>query len=112
MKFFAIGSSIAAVLMLAGMSAHASCTDPRMGDQGIQNMPPVDLHQPSMENHWHREGAAEMIVGTWHVTYTSNGKYFAQAFMQWHRDRTEWEHITQPVLGGNICMGSWKVVDA
>jgi len=31
-----------------------------------------------------------------------------QAFIQWHSDGTEWENITHPVLGGNICMGSWE----
>jgi hypothetical protein len=51
-------------------------------------------------------------VGTWHVTYTAGGAPFGQALIQWHKDGTEWENIDFPVLGGNICMGSWKVVDA
>ncbi len=33
-----------------------------------------------------------------------------RAFIQWHSDGTEWENINHPVLGGNICMGSWRAV--
>jgi len=46
------------------------------------------------------------------VSYASGGVEYAQAFIQWHKDRTEWENINKPVLGGNICMGSWKPIDA
>ena len=56
--------------------------------------------------------ADDNIVGTWHVSYTVEGSPFAQAFIQWHSDGTEWENINFPILGGNICMGSWKPVDA
>lgn len=47
------------------------------------------------------------IVGTWHVTYTLEGAPFAEAFIQWHSDGTEWENINLPVLEGNLCLGSW-----
>jgi len=52
------------------------------------------------------------IVGTWHVTYTTGGAPGGEAFIQWHSDGTEWENINFPILGGNICMGSWKQSDA
>jgi hypothetical protein len=45
--------------------------------------------------------ADDNIVGTWHVSYTVEGSPFAQAFIQWHSDGTEWENINLPVLGGN-----------
>ena len=51
----------------------------------------------------------DRIVGTWHVTY--GGALSGEAFIQWHSDGTEWENIDLPTLGGNICMGDWKVVD-
>lgn len=51
----------------------------------------------------------DRIVGTWHVTY--GGTLAGQAFIQWHADGTEWENIDLPTLGGNICMGDWRVVD-
>lgn len=47
------------------------------------------------------------IVGTWHVTYTLEGAPFADAFIQWHSDGTEWENINLPILDGNLCLGSW-----
>lgn len=47
------------------------------------------------------------IVGTWHVTYTLEGAPFAEAFIQWHSDGTEWENINLPILEGNLCLGSW-----
>jgi hypothetical protein len=50
--------------------------------------------------------AHEGIVGTWLVTYP-NG----QAYIQWHSDGTEWENVNFPILGGNICMGSWEATD-
>jgi hypothetical protein len=46
----------------------------------------------------------DSIVGTWKVAYSNGGV----AFIQWHQDGTEWENIDFPVLGGNLCMGSWK----
>jgi len=52
------------------------------------------------------------IVGTWRVSYASGGSPTGDAFIQWHGDGTEWENINFPVLGGNICMGSWKQVNA
>jgi hypothetical protein len=33
------------------------------------------------------------------------------AFIQWHSDGTEWENVNFPILGGNICMGSWEATD-
>ena len=51
-------------------------------------------------------------MGTWHVSYTSGGAPAGEAFIQWHSDGTEWENINFPILGGNICMGSWKQSDA
>jgi hypothetical protein len=52
--------------------------------------------------------AHNSIVGTWHVTYTTEGAPGGEAFIQWHSDGTEWENINFPILSGNICMGSWK----
>jgi hypothetical protein len=51
-------------------------------------------------------------VGTWLVTYTVEGNYFAQAYIQWHSDGTEWEDINLPISGGTVCVGSWTAVDA
>jgi hypothetical protein len=51
------------------------------------------------------------IVGTWQVTYTSGGSPFGVAFIQWHDDGTEWENVDFPILGGNICLGSWRQLD-
>ncbi|HXZ58595.1 MAG TPA: hypothetical protein VEG26_00325 [Steroidobacteraceae bacterium] len=61
-------------------------------------------------DHGDRGGAS--VVGTWHVTYTTAGAPGGEAFIQWHSDGTEWENINFPILGGNICMGSWKSLDA
>lgn len=105
------GASLVAALSLAGLTAHASCTDPRVAQQNpLQKMAPLNLHQ-GLTPSWGRD--ADRIVGTWQVAYTADGAAspYAQAFIQWHGDRTEWENITMPVLGGNICMGSWKTVD-
>jgi hypothetical protein len=100
----------AAALALSGLSAHAGCVDPRTIAQNAANrMPPV-LPTPSAAdatNHHDNDS----IVGTWIVSYTSNGAPGGDAFIQWHDDGTEWENIDFPVLGGNLCMGSWKQLD-
>ena len=56
--------------------------------------------------------AGANIVGTWLVTYTLGGAPFAQAFIQWHSDGTESETINLPPVDGNVCAGSWQVVDS
>jgi hypothetical protein len=60
----------------------------------------------------HDFGSHRSVVGTWLVSYTFGGAPGGDAFIQWHSDGTECENINHPVLGGNICMGSWKVLDA
>jgi hypothetical protein len=91
MKTTLIGMAVTAALSLFGLSAHANCA------------------YPSAENHQHIQIPAlhfmdhEGIVGTWLVNYGPVG----DAFIQWHSDGTEWENITHPSIGGNICMGSW-----
>jgi hypothetical protein len=67
---------------------------------------PSDAYQPKPRT------AADNIVGTWLVTYTSGGQPFAQALIQWHSDFTEWEDINLPLAGGNVCVGSWKSDDS
>lgn len=73
-------------------------------------MAPFNLNQGEMPDRL-GQNAGEQIVGTWRVAYTTEGSASGQAFIQWHSDGTEWENISFPVLGGNICMGSWKTVD-
>jgi hypothetical protein len=106
----AYAAAAAASLALVGVSAHASCADLIGGASQGLSRPPVSLNAVQEERRF--DTAAENIVGTWHVSYSSDGVEYAQAFIQWHGDRTEWENINKPVLGGNICMGSWKPIDA
>jgi hypothetical protein len=107
MKKLLIGTAVVATLTLSGLSVHASCVDPR--DAGQQTTP-SNLELASMPSRGGHD-ADENIVGTWLVLYTTEGAPPGEAFIQWHSDRTEWENINHPVLGGNICMGSWKAVD-
>jgi hypothetical protein len=107
MKKFLIGTTVVATLMLSGLPARAGCVDPRSASEQTTpfNLDPGPM--PSRAGH----DAAENIVGTWYVSYTTEGFPPGAAFIQWHSDGTEWESINHPVLGGNICMGSWKIVD-
>ncbi|HVT32590.1 MAG TPA: hypothetical protein VHE32_08080 [Rhodanobacteraceae bacterium] len=99
----------AAALALSSLSAHAGCVDPRVAAQTFANrMPPVlPLQKDAAMIDHHADG----IVGTWQVSYTSNGSPGGDAFIQWHDDGTEWENIDFPVLGGNLCMGEWRQID-
>jgi len=107
MKKLLIGTAVVATLALCGLSARAGCVDPRSAIQPttMSTLDPGPM--PDRSGH----DAAENIVGTWLVDYTTVGFPPGQAFIQWHGDRTEWENINHPVLGGNICMGSWHTVD-
>jgi hypothetical protein len=112
MKSLFTGAAVAAALGLTGVSAHAACVDSRMaGSPSVGHQFPASILKGLIGSESREGGARETIVGTWHASYTVEGAPFADAFIQWHRDGTEWENINLPVLSGNICMGSWKVVD-
>jgi hypothetical protein len=91
MKTTLIGIAAAAALSLFGPPSHANCAYP-----SAENQQPIQLPAHHFMDH-------EGIVGTWLVNYGPVG----QALIQWHSDGTEWENITHPSIGGNICMGSW-----
>jgi hypothetical protein len=99
MKMTLIGIAATAALSLFGLSAHANCAY-----SGGGNQPHIQL--PSHRQHF---ADHEGIVGTWLVNY---GTVVGMAFIQWHSDGTEWENITHPTIGGNICMGSWVATGA
>ncbi len=99
MKTLLVGSAVAAVLALTGVSANAGCMDPRTAATGTGQAHVMHWTNPGASSH----GPAT-IVGTWFVSYSLGG----EAYIQWHSDGTEWENINHPVMGGNICMGSWK----
>src|SRR3977135_3986554 len=112
MKRTFLGATAAAALTLSGVAAHAGCADPRTVDQSgaFQVIHALRVQKSVSGNNSSSENAGRNIVGTWHVTYTAGGSPFGEAFIQWHSDGTEWDNIDFPVLGGNICMGSWKQV--
>jgi hypothetical protein len=91
-------------LAASSLSAQAGCADLR-GTQGTQKG--IHIQLPALTGHRASNDASKDIVGTWHATYTVEGNYFADAFIQWHDDGTEWENIDLPISGGNICMGEW-----
>jgi hypothetical protein len=111
MKSNLIATAVIAALTLPGLAARAACVDPKSAtQQAVGQQMALNLNQEALPAR-SGPGAGEQIVGTWHVAYTTEGSASGQAFIQWHSDGTEWENISFPVLGGNICMGSWKVVD-
>ncbi len=71
----------------------------------------LKLDLPASASHFEGGDVRQRIVGTWHVVYAADGATTGEAFIQWHSDGTEWENINYPVLGGNICMGSWAMRD-
>ena len=54
--------------------------------------------------------AGSSIVGLWHVTYTTDGTLFYEAYDQWHSDHTEFENANLSPIESNVCMGVWKKV--
>ncbi len=106
-------AAVAAAVALTGLSVHAACMDPRAPAQqsSFDQMPAMMLQKAAAAGISNNATTGRNIVGTWHVTYSTGGAAYAEAFIQWHSDGTEWENINFPILGGNICMGSWDVVD-
>jgi len=107
-------TATALALAAFGLSAHAGCVDPRVVAQSAVKLPMVvmpksDAAAPDDADHFGDGG--NTIVGTWQVSYTTEGAPGGDAFIQWHDDGTEWENIDFPILGGNICMGSWRSLD-
>jgi hypothetical protein len=104
MKTAFIGAAAAAALALTGLSAHGACVDPRVaaGTAPAHSVSGVTLPRTFIAES--DRGGPVSIVGTWLVSYTLGG----EAIIQWHSDGTEWENITNPVLGGNICLGRWE----
>lgn len=107
MKNIFIGTAMVAALALTGLSARASCVDPRSSGQHSAALNFAGRPMPSHFGH----DASDNIVGTWYVAYTTEGAPSGEAFIQWHNDGTEWENVNLPILGGNICVGSWKTLD-
>jgi hypothetical protein len=93
MKTTLTGIAATAALSFFGLPAHANCAYPVAENQ-------KEIQLPAYHHFFAHH---EDIVGTWLVNYGPVG----QAFIQWHSDGTEWENITHPSIGGNICMGSW-----
>lgn len=112
MKHSLICGSLAAALALSAATSHAGCANPlATARQGGPQRPATSMIARSGDEKFSKdENESRGIVGTWHVTYTAGGAPFGEAFIQWHSDGTEWENIDFPVLGGNLCMGSWKQV--
>jgi hypothetical protein len=105
----------AAGLLAAADIAQAGCADPRAaGTAAIHTIPGFIVAGLAPKIALSAPGpapVAQRVVGTWLVTYRSEGKPFAQALIQWHSDGTEWEDINLPIEGGNVCVGSWESVD-
>src|SRR5271170_5393597 len=106
-----VGAILCASVLGALFSAPAgaACVDPQAAT-GSHQSPKFALDAPGGRSSWETQDAAHKIVGTWQVAYAAGGTVYGEAFIQWHSDGTEWENIDFPILGGNICMGSWKVV--
>jgi hypothetical protein len=102
----ALGALTATSAMYA-LPATAGCVDPRNPEvfSGISHSLAAAVKDHGIGN------PHDSIVGTWLVSYTTVGTPPGQAFIQWHSDGTEWEEINHPILSGNICLGSWKVID-
>lgn len=76
----------------------------------MHQSPKLALEAPAARSSWEIEHAAHKIVGTSQVSYAAGGTVYGEALIQRHSDGTEWDNIDFPVLSGNLCMGSWKVV--
>ena len=89
--------------MFAAAGANAACGDPRGSKTGIV----ANLPFPAPAKNAGESGPGS-IVGLWHVTYTSGGQLFYEAFDMWHSDGTEFENANLTPIEGNVCEGAWR----
>ena len=105
-------AAVAAATLLGSASAYAGCANPNFSGQNpVRQITPPVFSLPTGFKPFRNGNASKNIVGTWLVSYTIEGNPFAQAYIQWHSDGTEWENINLPIDGGTVCMGSWKALD-
>jgi hypothetical protein len=96
-------AATAAVMFFVATPANASCGDPGKAKSGVATTMPFLTQTNAGTN-----SPKSSIVGLWHVTYTSEGQLFYEAFDLWHSDGTEFEVANLPPAEGNVCMGVWK----
>ena len=92
------------VVLFATGNASAACGDPMGARLGPLKLPPMLTESGRLA-----PGPAS-IVGLWHVTYTSGGQFFYEAFDQWHNDGTEFESANFVPAEGNVCVGVWRLM--
>lgn len=90
-------------IIFAATAANA-CANPANSGNLIALKLPF-LVQPGSQGA--KTNANSSIVGLWHVTYTSGGQLFYEAYDQWHRDHSEFENANLSPIEGNVCMGVW-----
>jgi hypothetical protein len=68
--------------------ASASCMDPNAasGQGSSHPVPRLALNAPAAVSSSETEDAAHRIVGTWQVSYATEGTVYGVAFIQWHSD--------------------------
>ncbi len=92
-------------MMLVATTANAACGNragtPPSAAPNLMSLATIATGQSSTNN---------SIVGLWHVTYTTEGQLFYEAFDMWHSDGTELETANLSPIEGNFCMGVWKQV--
>lgn len=95
---------LALLSALHSVPASAGCMHPGLSGG------PHGLAGPFAGKWGRNDRPSHTVVGTWHVSYTLEGSPFAEAFIQWHSDGTEWENINLPILDGTLCLGSWTQI--
>jgi len=95
-------------LLFSAANANAACGDPRGLKQGVAHKMPFLGHPDDQGG---QNPGNHSIVGLWHVTYTSGGELFYEAFDEWHSDGTEIESANASPIEGNVCMGAWRQAD-
>lgn len=112
MKTLLAFSALTLSSLIYALPASAGCADQGASGALARMSSGTQSFAPALRISSTSSSASSSIVGTWFVAYTSGGQPAGQAFIQWHSDGTEWENVNFPVLGGNLCLGSWKAIDA
>jgi len=103
-RYLCISLATLSITMMITCSAYAGC-----GSHAGAG-PAMNANVLSLANLAPQKAGTNSIVGLWHVTYTSGGQLFYEAFDTWHSDGTEIESANFDPTEGNVCVGAWKLV--
>jgi hypothetical protein len=103
-----ITAAAIAVFGLAATTVSAEACNPLLDKNFGKHVAPAQVPISMLAHGKPDAGAANTIVGLWHVVHTANdGTLFLESYDQWDADGGEFELGKLPPASGSLCIGNW-----